>query len=138
MFAHDCVLLCSYATDSKQNSSKTSSRVSARSISNRSATRSIYAQCVPAENRVDLRRRVIFGESLGNPVADDLLLALRAAGAVGLTRSEMSRDVFGRNRSAGEIERALALLKEHGLARGEVDRSGAGRPVERWFPSVTN
>jgi hypothetical protein len=47
--------------------------------------------------------RFIFGDSLGNPVADDLVLALRAAGAVGLTRSEMSRDVFGRNRSAREI-----------------------------------
>jgi Protein of unknown function (DUF3987) len=78
--------------------------------------------------------RFIFGDSLGNPVADDLLAALRSAGAIGLTRAEMSRDVFGRNRSAREITQALALLHEHGLARGDVDRSGAGRPVEHWYP----
>jgi hypothetical protein len=77
--------------------------------------------------------RFIFGESLGNPVADDLLAALRLAGVCGLSRSEMTRELFGRNRSAREINQALAVLHQHGLARGEVDRSGAGRPVERWF-----
>ena len=77
--------------------------------------------------------RFIFGESFGDRVVDDLRVALVEAGAAGVTRSEMSRDVFGRNRSAGEISRALALLQEYGLARGEVDRSGAGRPIERWF-----
>ena len=77
--------------------------------------------------------RFIFGDSLGHSVADDLLVALTAAGAVGLSRAEMSRDVFGRNRSAREITQALALLSEHQLARGDVDRSGAGRPVERWY-----
>ena len=82
--------------------------------------------------------RFIFGDSLGNPVADDLLWALRAAGACGMTRSEMSGTVFGRNRSAREIARGLSLLKELRLARGQVDRSGAGRPVERWFACGTN
>jgi hypothetical protein len=77
--------------------------------------------------------RFVFGDSLGNLVADDLLPALRSAGAVGLTRAEMSRDVFGRNRSAREISQALRLLKDLGLARGEIDRSGVGRPVERWY-----
>jgi hypothetical protein len=46
--------------------------------------------------------------------------------------------VFGRNRSARKIAQALALLHGHGLARGEVDRSGAGRPTERWYPCLTN
>lgn len=80
--------------------------------------------------------RFIFGDSLGNQAADDILAALRAAGASGLSRTEMSREVFGRNRSTREIVQALAVLDEHGLARGDVDRSGAGRPVERWY--VTN
>ena len=80
----------------------------------------------------------IFGNSLGNTVADDLLVALRAVGTIGLSRAEMSRDVFGRNRSAREISQALALLAEQVLARGEVDRSGTGRPVERWYPCSTN
>ena len=77
--------------------------------------------------------RFIFGNSLGHSVADDLLVALTAAGAVGLSRAEMSRDVFGRNRSAREITQALTLLHELHLARGDVDGSGAGRPVERWY-----
>jgi hypothetical protein len=77
--------------------------------------------------------RFIFGESLGDRVADDLRLALHDAGAVGLTRAEMSREVFGRNRSTREITDALALLHRLGYAVGESDRSGAGRPIERWF-----
>ena len=77
--------------------------------------------------------RFIFGDSLGHSVADDLLVALTEAGAVGLSRAEMSRDVFGRNRSTREITQGLTLLSEHHLARGDVDRSGAGRPVERWY-----
>jgi hypothetical protein len=77
--------------------------------------------------------RFIFGDSLGNSVADDLNVALTGAGAVGLSRAEMSREVFGRNRSAKQIMQALSLLEELQLARSEVDRSGAGRPVERWY-----
>jgi hypothetical protein len=77
--------------------------------------------------------RFIFGEALGNKTADDLLAALKSAGSSGLTRTEMNRDIFGQNRSTSEIGRALTLLNELGLARGELDRSGAGRPVERWF-----
>jgi hypothetical protein len=80
--------------------------------------------------------RFIFGDSLGNPAADDLMAALREAGPSGLSRSEMSRDVFGRNRSAREITQALGVVQEHELAWGEVDRSGAGRPVERWYATA--
>jgi hypothetical protein len=42
--------------------------------------------------------RYIFGDSLGDPVADTLLKALRNS-ANGLTLTEM-RDLFGRNRGA--------------------------------------
>jgi hypothetical protein len=81
--------------------------------------------------------RFVFGESLGDRVADDLRVALHEAGSVGLTRAEMSREIFGRNRSAREINESLAVLRRNGYIRGETDRSGAGRPVERWFYSLT-
>ena len=84
--------------------------------------------------------RFIFGDSLGHPVADDLLVALLAAGAEGLSRAEMSREVFGRNRSAREITQALTLLNEHQLARGDVDRfrrTPALRRVLRWAASAS-
>jgi len=76
--------------------------------------------------------RYIFGDAVGDPVADEILRALRAAPG-GLTRTEI-RDLFGRNRSGREIGRALARLAEHGLARFEREQGeDGGRPVERWF-----
>lgn len=74
----------------------------------------------------------IFGASLGDPSADAILRALKDAPG-GLTRTDLLYGVFGRNKSATDITRALALLAECHLARHEVDRSGGGRPVERWF-----
>ncbi len=74
----------------------------------------------------------IFGSSLGDPTADDILRALKAS-SDGLTRRDLLHDVFGRNKPASEISRALDLLAECHLARHEDDRSGGGRPAERWF-----
>ena len=74
--------------------------------------------------------RYIFGDSLGDPVADEIRRLLRAQPA-GLTRTEL-RDHFGRNKSAAEIGRALAVLAEYGLAVPERRESGRGRPVEVW------
>jgi hypothetical protein len=74
--------------------------------------------------------RYIFGDALGDPVADEIVRALRAK-PEGLTRSEI-RDLFGRNRSSGEISRALGVLLRSGLADYHSEQSG-GRPVERWF-----
>jgi hypothetical protein len=73
--------------------------------------------------------RYIFGDSLGDPVADELRRVLRLQPA-GVTRTEL-RDHFGRNRPAAEIERALAVLGEYGQAYVEHRVSG-GRPVEVW------
>jgi hypothetical protein len=75
----------------------------------------------------------IFGDRLGDPPADEILAALRDAAPESLTRKEIMHDVFHRNRSAAEISRALAVLLECRLARREEDRSGEGRPAERWF-----
>jgi hypothetical protein len=75
----------------------------------------------------------IFGGSLGDPTADELLRALRAA-PDGLTRSDMTAH-FGRNKSSAEIGRALAVLARQGLARmATPERTGErGRPAERWY-----
>lgn len=73
----------------------------------------------------------IFGDALGDPVADDILRALRMAPG-GLTRTDIFSGLFGRNQSSARIGRALALLAEGGLARCEREDTG-GRPGERWF-----
>jgi hypothetical protein len=74
--------------------------------------------------------RCIFGDTLGDPTADELLKALLAR-PKGMTRTDI-RDHFGRNKSAREIARALDVLTEYGLARCTTEESG-GRPAERWF-----
>jgi hypothetical protein len=74
--------------------------------------------------------KYIFGQRLGDPIADELLNALRKHPR-GMTRTEI-RDWFGRHRKAHEIDRGLTLLARRGLARQEESQSG-GRPIERWF-----
>ena len=65
----------------------------------------------------------IFGDSLGDEVADDILRALQLAGGAGLTRTAI-RDHLGRNRSADRIGAALALLMNKGKATAEVRDTG--------------
>jgi hypothetical protein len=72
----------------------------------------------------------IFGDSLGDPIADEIERALRQAGAAGMTRTAI-RDLFGRNRSADRISAALAILMTKGRARMDREMSG-GRPSETW------
>lgn len=72
----------------------------------------------------------IFGDSLGDPVADEILRALRQA-VSGMTRTEI-RDLFGRHRNAREISRALTTLSEQGLV-SSIQEETEGRPAERWF-----
>ena len=74
--------------------------------------------------------RFIFGSALGDPVADQLLSALRDQ-PEGLTRTQI-RDLFGRHLHAGDLDRAFRVLSERGLVRRRQEESG-GRPVERWF-----
>jgi hypothetical protein len=77
----------------------------------------------------------VFGNNLGDPVADELLRMLEAAGARGASRTEI-RDWFGRNRGADRIARALGLLLEHKLACVVTSQEkGTGRPTERWYAS---
>jgi hypothetical protein len=73
--------------------------------------------------------KYIFGDSLGDGLADELLRLLRAA-PDGLTRWEMS-NALGRNQSANRIGNALALLAGQQLVQVEKIATG-GRPEERW------
>jgi hypothetical protein len=73
----------------------------------------------------------IFGNALGDPVADQIMLALQSAGGTGMTRTAI-RDLFGRHRSGDRIGAALALLSTTGRARVEKNETD-GRPSETWF-----
>jgi hypothetical protein len=77
--------------------------------------------------------RYIFGDAIGNAMADEILRALRQVGHDGMTRTEIS-NLFGRNRSADRIGAALALLLQHGKAR-RIQRGTQGRPIEVWIAS---
>lgn len=73
--------------------------------------------------------KYIFGDALGDPVADRILEALRQA-PKGLTRSGI-QNLLGRNVPAARITAALDTLLAAGLARREK-AAGRGRPTETW------
>jgi hypothetical protein len=80
--------------------------------------------------------RYIFGDSLGDPVADTILAAIKNAGASGLTRTEIS-NLLSRHSSSGQIGRALKELSDRHLATMRMVSSG-GRPTETWFAAAQN
>jgi hypothetical protein len=73
----------------------------------------------------------IFGDATGDPVADQIFNALRAAGKDGMTRTEISY-LFGRNMSSERITQALSLLLAARRVRRKPHKTG-GRQAERWF-----
>jgi hypothetical protein len=75
--------------------------------------------------------RYIFGDLLGDPLADELLRMLRAAGSQGLTWTEIYR-ALGCHISSARISTVLARLQWDQLARCQQE-SPQGRQVERWF-----
>lgn len=72
--------------------------------------------------------RFIFGDALGDPVADEILEMLRRC-PVGMTRTEI-RDAFGRHK---QLDRPLSVLLQLGVVRTEKVETTGGRPAERWF-----
>src|SRR5262249_52932571 len=75
--------------------------------------------------------KYIFVNSVGDPVADEILRSLRANPEFGLTRTEI-RNHFAKHKSAAEIGKALRFLQERALARCEKEGT-PGRSIERWF-----
>ena len=69
--------------------------------------------------------KYIFGEALGDPVADTILESVMTAPK---TRTEI-RDIFGRHKGAEAIARALEMLMRLGRIKVEHLNTG-GRPVE--------
>ncbi|NSW84278.1 MAG: DUF3854 domain-containing protein [Syntrophothermus sp.] len=78
--------------------------------------------------------RFIFGDALGDPLADEILRLLRAA-PNGLTKTEIYEH-FGRNRSAAQINRALGSLLEFGLVQFQKEKTGR-RPREGYAAAKT-
>ena len=78
----------------------------------------------------DATARHVFGTSLGDRIADELLRRLRHAGSVGMTRNDIY-DSFGRHQSSERIGAALEMLRRNGIATRESVTTG-GRPSEVW------
>lgn len=73
----------------------------------------------------------IFGDALGDPIADEIYRALKQAGGKGMSRTAI-RDFFGRHQSTGRISAALDLLAKKGRSRCRTTATD-GRPLETWF-----
>ena len=78
--------------------------------------------------------RHIFGGRVGDAIGDAILGALRGAGAVGMTRTEIY-NLFQRNQPRHQIAQALAELEALGVARSTREVTG-GRPTERWLANA--
>lgn len=81
-------------------------------------------------NYSEASARFIFGETIGDSLADEILKALRSS-VGGMTRTAIS-NLFQRHRGSAEIARALLLLARHGWAAWRQEQT-EGRPDERWF-----
>ena len=83
-------------------------------------------------NYAERSAKWIFSTSTGDPRADRILLALRVAGAAGMTKTEISERVFNRNVSADALADALRILRQSGHATFKKETTG-GAPRVRWF-----
>lgn len=77
----------------------------------------------------------IFGDSLGNPIADDIFNALKN-NPEGLTRTDIS-NYFGRNKKSADIQQSLESLHLKGLISKTSHQTG-GRAMEIWTTKETN
>jgi hypothetical protein len=74
----------------------------------------------------------IFGTGTGDVNADKIAVALRGAGSWGLTRTEISQDVFKNNVSSYVLDDALNILHHSGAAYSTTEVTST-KPRERWF-----
>ena len=80
--------------------------------------------------------KFIFGNTLGNPVAEKVLAALKQAGEAGLSRTALHEN-FNGHLDKDELDGALKDLHSQGLARFEKVPT-SGRPVQIWFATRIN
>ena len=73
----------------------------------------------------------VFGDLVGDDIADAIQDALRAASPNGMTRTEISA-LFSRHATSSRISTALDLLRRLGRARAGLTLSGRHK-VETWF-----
>jgi hypothetical protein len=74
----------------------------------------------------------VFGYTLGDPTADEILAALCEVGQAGMSRTQISAH-FWRKKPVAELNRALRILEETRLVvRVAAQGSGKGRREERW------
>jgi hypothetical protein len=84
--------------------------------------------------RAEESARHIFGSALGDPIADDILRALRARGQDGMSRTAIWESL-GRHGKAERIGVALELLYQRNLACRKIEPpqgNQGGRPAEVW------
>jgi hypothetical protein len=75
--------------------------------------------------------RYTFGDAFASPAAEKLLSALQAAPA-GLTRTQITVDVFKRNKARAEINSLLSEMLTDGLIYRSKVKPETGRLVELW------
>lgn len=75
---------------------------------------------------------VLFGDATGDKHAERILAALKAAGAGGLTRSQLSADL-SRNVPKHLLDAALLALEAARRARRERRQGAKGAPAEVWL-----
>lgn len=73
--------------------------------------------------------RYIFGEELGNSIADEILKTLKEKQTNGLTRTEIS-NLFSGKKSKEELNLAIKLLIDNGFVTIKREKT-AGRPREK-------
>jgi hypothetical protein len=78
----------------------------------------------------ELSAKYIFGDATGDPIADEILGALRGAGGSGLSRNDI-RNLFGHHRSSGSVEASLRMLFKLGRVRTYAEET-SGRPRQMW------
>jgi hypothetical protein len=75
--------------------------------------------------------KFIFGNTLGNPVAEKVLAALKQAGEAGMSRTALYES-FNGHLDKVELDGALKDLHGQGLAKFENIKT-SGRPGQIWF-----
>jgi hypothetical protein len=75
----------------------------------------------------------MFGAHIDSGEVEQLVAFVAAGGNAGRTKSEISCDLYKRNKPAGEINAALGELMSSGRIREKKDSSGRGRPTIRYF-----